>query len=193
MLSFHWGWTFFSDFPRFCCYLFVLNSLREKSRVRYVLMISLSEFFPIFNYWKYWYENIWVFDFNIISFGSIHIYANTLSSLLTLANRLSTHEIIQQTNMDKWREHFNLCHFLEHVKYTFSCTAWRMPWHLSSASHSLWQWLFSVIVTQWFIFNIKKAITEEKKISLWESTLTLTLRKQTHVVCFLGLGFNFSV
>ena len=156
-------------------------------------MISLSEFFPIFNYWKYWYENIWVFDFNIISFGSIHIYANTLSSLLTLANRLSTHEIIQQTNMDKWREHFNLCHFLEHVKYTFSCTAWRMPWHLSSASHSLWQWLFSVIVTQWFIFNIKKAITEEKKISLWESTLTLTLRKQTHVVCFLGLGFNFSV
>jgi len=70
LLSFHWGWTFFSDFPRFCCYLFVLNSLREKSRVRYVLMISLSEFFPIFNYWKYWCENIWVFDFNIISFGS---------------------------------------------------------------------------------------------------------------------------
>lgn len=77
--------------------------------------------------------------------------------MLTLADRLSTHEIIQQTNMDKWREHFNLCHFLEHVKYTFSCTAWRMPWHLSSASHSLWQWLFSVIVTQWFIFNIKKS------------------------------------
>lgn len=39
--------------------------------------------------------------FNVISFGSIHIYANNLSSLLKLADHSLTYEIIQQTNMDK--------------------------------------------------------------------------------------------